>query len=176
MGYFDGMFSLQVKPDSKPYQETPRHVAYMLQKPFKEELERLHQQDIITPVGIDEMVEWCNSFVLILKPNGKVRLCVDLAKLNQALIRPVQRGHTLSDIFQKLNNVKYPSLIDVSSGYHNLKLDETSAYLTTFTCQFDRYSYKRLHLEQHPQVICFNGIWMKFSKMYLMYWALQLIC
>ena len=36
------------------------------------------------------------------------------------------------------------SLIDVSSGYHSLKLDEKSSYLTIFTCQFGRYSYKRL--------------------------------
>ena len=30
------------------------------------------------------------------------------------------------------------------SGYHNLKLDETSSYLTTFMCQFGRYWYKWL--------------------------------
>ena len=31
-----------------------------------------------------------------------------------------------------------------SSGYYNLKPDERSSYLTTFTCQFFRYQYKRL--------------------------------
>ena len=34
IGCFDGTFSLQLKPDSKPYQVPLRHVAYMLQKPF----------------------------------------------------------------------------------------------------------------------------------------------
>ena len=79
---FDGTFSLQVKPDSKPYQVSLVHVAYALQKPFKEELEKLQQQDIMTPLDIDEMVEWYNSFILILKPNGRVRLCIDQARLN----------------------------------------------------------------------------------------------
>ena len=78
-GCFDGMFSLQLKPDSKPYQAPLRHIAYALQKPFKGELERLQQQDIITPLSIDETVGWCNSFILILKPHGKVRLHLDLA-------------------------------------------------------------------------------------------------
>ena len=32
----------------------------------------------------------------------------------------------------------------MSSGYHNLKLDKKSSYLTTFACQFGRYRYKRL--------------------------------
>ena len=56
-GCFDAMFSLQVKPDSKPYQVPPRQITYVLQKPFKEELERLQQHDIITPVGLDVMAE-----------------------------------------------------------------------------------------------------------------------
>ena len=94
-GCFEGTFSLQLKPDSKPYQVPPRHVAYVLQKPFKEELECL-------------------------------------------------RGPTLNDILPRLNNVQYMSIIDASSGYHNLKLDTQSSYLTTFTCQFGRYRYKCL--------------------------------
>ena len=32
IGCFKGTFSLQLKPDSKPYQVPPRHVAYALQK------------------------------------------------------------------------------------------------------------------------------------------------
>ena len=68
------------------------------------------------------MAEWCNSFVLIPKANGKVRLCLDPAQLNQALIRPIHRGPTCNDILLKLNNVEYMSIIDASFGYHNLKL------------------------------------------------------
>ena len=45
----------------------------MLQKSFKEELEWLQKQDIITPLGVDETAELCNSFVLVPVPNGKVR-------------------------------------------------------------------------------------------------------
>ena len=41
-------------------------------------------------------------------------------------------------------NVKYLSLIDVRSWYHNLKLNDRPSYFTTFTCQFSRYRYKRL--------------------------------
>ena len=98
VGCFDGTFSLQLKPGSKPHQVPPRHVAYGLQKSFKEELELLQKQDIITLLGVDETVEWCNSFVLVPKSNGKVRLCLDPTRLNQALIWPVHRGHTLNDI------------------------------------------------------------------------------
>ena len=60
-----------------------------------------------------------------------------------------QRVYTY-DMFPKLNNVKYLSLIDVSSGYHNLKLDEILSYLTTFACHFGRYRYKRLQFGTAP--------------------------
>ena len=79
IGCFKGTFSLQLKPNSKPHQMPPRHVAYALQKPFKEELEWLQEMDTIAPLGVDEMAEWCNSFVVVPKANGKVWLCLDPA-------------------------------------------------------------------------------------------------
>ena len=39
IGCFDGTFSLEVRPNSKPYQAPLRNIAYALQKPLKEELE-----------------------------------------------------------------------------------------------------------------------------------------
>ena len=40
--------------------------------------------------------------------------------------------------------MQYMSIINVSLGYHNLKLDKQSSYLTTFACPFGRYRYKHL--------------------------------
>ena len=111
-------------------------MAYALQKPFK-----ATKKDIVVPLGVDKTSEWCNSFLLVPKANGKVRLCLDPAWLNQALIRPIHRGATVNDILPKLNNAKYLSLTDVSSGYHNLKLDEKSSYFMMSACQFGRYRY-----------------------------------
>ena len=96
-------------------------MPYTLLKPFKEEFQKLKRQDIIAPLGMDKTAEWCNSFILVPKANDIVRLCLDPARLIQVLIRPVHRGPTLNDIFPKLNNVKYSSLIDDHSGYLNLK-------------------------------------------------------
>ena len=45
---------------------------------------------------------------------------------------------------------KYLSLIDGNSGYHNLKLDEKSSYLTTFAYQFGSYRYKYLPFGAAP--------------------------
>ena len=105
---------------------------------------------IITLLGVDKIAEGCNSFVLVPKQNGKVRLCLDPIRLNQALIRPINRGPMLNDLLPRLNNVKYVSMIYASSGYHNLKLDKKSLYLTTFACPFGRYQCKQLPFGAAP--------------------------
>ena len=102
------------------------------------------------PLGMDETSEWCNRFVLVPKAKGKVHLCLDLARLNRALIRPIHRDPALNDILPRPVDIKHHTLIDASSGYINLKLDEKSSYLTTFPCPNGRYRYIRLPFRATP--------------------------
>ena len=74
--------------------------------------------------------------------NGKVRLYLDLVRFNKVLIRLAHRGSTINYIKTRLAGIKYLPLIDVISGYHNLKSGEKS-YLTDL-CPFGRYQYIRL--------------------------------
>ena len=76
---FEGMSKMQMRDSSHPYQALPRRVAYVLQEPLQEELNKLKQQQIIVPAGIDETSEWCNNFVLVPKANGKFMLSLELA-------------------------------------------------------------------------------------------------
>ena len=55
-------FSLQVKQGSKPYQVPPRHIAYVLQEPFKMDLDNLQEEQIVISLGVSETAELCNSF------------------------------------------------------------------------------------------------------------------
>ena len=50
-------------------------------------------------------------------------------------------GPVVNDLYPRLTNENYLTLLDPCSGYHNLKLGKKSSYLTTFTCQFGRYRY-----------------------------------
>ena len=82
------------------------------------------------------------------KPNitkEEVKALKEIRKENSWIILTADRGMAMV--------VSYLSIIDGSSGYHNLKLDEKS-YLTTFACQFGRYRYKQLPLQQCQQVTC----------------------
>ena len=62
IGCSEGTFSLQVKDSSHPYQVPPRRVAYTLHKPLKEDLEWPQNQQIIFPLGVDEMSRVVHQF------------------------------------------------------------------------------------------------------------------
>ena len=122
-------------------------MAYALQQPFKEELDRLQKKQIIVPLDVDKASEWCDSFIMVPNVNGKVQLWQDPVRLNKVLIRPVHWGTTLNDIWPRLVGVRYLTLIDASLGYDNLKPAEQSSCLTTFSYPFGRYRYIQLQFE-----------------------------
>ena len=83
LGALKAHFCYSLNPTASHIKCHQRCVAYALQKPWvKEELKWLQELVIIAPLGVDEMAEWCNSFVVVPKANGKVELCLDPAQLN----------------------------------------------------------------------------------------------
>ena len=76
-GKLDGEIKITLKRNVVPHVAHMRRVAYSLQESLKKELDRLVQQGVIVPLGIDEPSEWCSSFVWVWKPNGKIKLCLD---------------------------------------------------------------------------------------------------
>ena len=143
-GQLKGKVKLELKEGATPYQAPVRRVAYSMVKPFNDEIDRLLKGDIIEELAADERSEWCNSYVLVRKQNGTVRLCLDPTKLNEHLMRPVYPTQKLDDILPKLHGATYFSIIDAKCGYWNLQLDEASSYLTTFSCMRGRFRFKRL--------------------------------
>ena len=69
------MFWWEVFIAGKTRQQTipgaPRHVAYALQKPFKEKLEWFQQQNIITQLGVDLTEEWWTALYWYPNPMEK---------------------------------------------------------------------------------------------------------
>ena len=57
--------------------------------------------------GCDVSPEWLNSFVIVKKPNGTLRVCLDLTDLNKDIIRPVCNAQTMDDVIHKLKHGRY---------------------------------------------------------------------
>jgi len=118
-GYIGLMNCEQVKieltDNAKPYCVN-NTIPFPLPPKVKEELVRMLEA-VITKEGT-EPTDWCAPMVPVIKPNGKVRICVDLRKLNEAVKRVKYFFPILEDVAPKLGGAKVFSKLDAPSiGY-----------------------------------------------------------
>ena len=51
---------------------------------------------------VNQQTELCASMVVVLKVSGKVRICVDLTKLNESILRERHRLRAIEQTLAKL--------------------------------------------------------------------------
>ena len=93
------------------------------------ELQRLTMDGIITPVT--GSTAWISPLLVVMKPDGSVRICIDPKPLNKAL---------------KLNHYPLPVFpkVDAKDGFWRMNLDKESSDLTTFETPFGKFRWNRL--------------------------------
>ena len=141
MGCLPGDYHIDVNPTVPPVQHLPRRVPLPLKDRLKEKIEELEHKGVIKQVN--EPTPWISSMVTVVSP-GKLRICIDPRDLNKAIQRPKYQMPTLEEVLPKLANAKLFSVLDAKDGFHQVKLDEQSSYLTTFWTPFGRYRYLRM--------------------------------
>ncbi|XP_064595725.1 uncharacterized protein K02A2.6-like [Liolophura sinensis] len=134
---------IKLKENVTPYAiHTARRIPIPLLQKVEVELKRMEQSGVITKVA--EPTDWCAPMVPVVKPNGKVRICVDLRQLNKAIKRERYTLPTIDDVLHKMANAKYFSRLDASSGFYQIPLDDESSKLTCFMTHLGRYAFRRL--------------------------------
>ena len=79
-----------------------RKVPVSVKEKFEEELQRLENLNVITPV--DEPTEWVSQMVVALKKSGGLRICIDPKPLNAALKREHYQIPVIDDLLPDLPN------------------------------------------------------------------------
>ena len=128
-------YSICLQPDAKPVAlSCPRRVPIPLLPKVKEELERMEAQGVIIPV--EEPTEWCSGLVVVPKPSGKVRLCVDYTGLNKSVRREQHVLPTVDHTLGQLGGTKFFTKLDANSGFYQILLSKDSQRLTAFITPF----------------------------------------
>lgn len=133
---------IKIDPACKPVVHPPRKIPVTIRSKVKEELQRMERLNVIE--RIHEPTDWVNSMVTVVKPNGKLRICIDPRDLNKAIKREHYPMRTIEEIVAQIPNAKVFSVLDASSGFWQVKLDRESAKLCTFNTPFGRYMFTRL--------------------------------
>ena len=85
---------------------------------------------------------YINPLVVVTKPNGSIRLCLDARKLNSLLVPDYECARSVEELFQKCNGVKYMTKLDLTSGFWQIPIRTCDRKYTAFLYKNKCYQFK----------------------------------
>ena len=82
--------------------------------------------------------------VVVPKPSGSIRICVDLKPLNESVMREVHPLPKIDVTLAQLTGAKLFTKLDTNSGFWQVPLAQESKLLTTFITPYGRYYFNKL--------------------------------
>ncbi|RXN17139.1 Transposon Ty3-G Gag-Pol poly [Labeo rohita] len=147
-GCLEGEYNLEVDPAVKLVRLPKQRVPVALMKHLKDELGSPVERGIIAQV--EKSTDWISSMVVVKKPSGKLRICIDPRPLNKALRRQHFPLPTIDDVLPDLTKARVFTVCDVKDGFWHIRLLEESSYLTTFATPCGRYRWIRMPMGISP--------------------------
>jgi len=141
LGCFPEKCSIKLSRDAISSIKPANRVPFVLRDKLKTTLQSLQSRAIIEPVN--EPLEWVNKIVIVEKPNGSLRVCIDPSDLNKYILRENYTIPTIEELAPTLSNKKFFTILDVKDGFYHMKLDEESSKLCSFNTIFGAYRFLR---------------------------------
>ena len=156
-GYFEGIgcfpggpYKFHLKPEHKPAQHASRKVPIHLEATFMKEIESLIKLGILEE--LKEHTDWVNSYMIVEKDTGshhspnhtikkKLRICLDLRDLNEALEREPYHKCSVDEITAKFQEMTVFTKVDFKKGYWMVVLHPDFRKLTCMALPFGRFQW-----------------------------------
>jgi hypothetical protein len=144
LGLYTGrQVHLKLEPGTKPISSRPYGVPKMHQALFKEELDRLEKEGVLSQTGASE---WLSPTFIVPKKDRRVQWVLDFHALNKVIKHKVYNLSRIQDILSRCTGYQYFSKIDISMQYYMFELDESSKELCTICTPFGYYQYNQLRI------------------------------
>ena len=131
-------YRLKVSPSFKPVKQKRRSFAPERQKAINEEVGKLLQADAIKEV---EYPEWLANVVLVKKPNGKWRLCIDFTYINRAYPKDSFPPPRIDLIVDATSGHELLIFMDAFSSYNQISMNPSDQEKTSFVTGQGTYNY-----------------------------------
>jgi hypothetical protein len=119
VGRLPGIHKIHIDENVKPVVHPARNVPIKLRSKVKKELERMERDGIIERET--NPTAWVSSMVTVVKPNGKVRICLDPKDLNKAVKRQHYPLKTAEEVISRMKGAKYFSKLDAVSSFWQIE-------------------------------------------------------
>ena len=122
IGRLPGKHKIHIDHNVTPVVHPPRRLPITMRDKVKDELSRMVKEGIIKKVK--KPTSWVNSMVVVTKPNGSIRICIDPRDLNKAVKRQHFPLLTVEEVVSRMPNAKVFSKIDCTSNFWQIELDD----------------------------------------------------
>ena len=129
---------IQLMPDAKPVRRAPYRLALTEQAELQKQLKDLLDKGFICP----SHSSYASPCLFVKKKDGTFRMCCDYRALNTQTVKSQYPLPRIEDILDQLGSAKYFSKLDLAAGYHQIKMEPDSAYLTAIQTKFGLYEWK----------------------------------
>jgi hypothetical protein len=125
----------------------------------------LEQEVHLLETGVIEECEsaWSSPVVLVPKPDGSTRLCVDYRKLNEIAIPDTYPLPRLEHLLHSTGQSNFISTMDLRSGYHQVQVHEPYRDKIAFITSFGTYRFLRLPFGLRNAPATFQRLMDKFK-------------
>jgi len=106
----------------------------------KAEFERMRSMGVIEP----STGEWASPVVMVRKPDGSVRFCIDYRKLNLMTVKDAYPFPRMDECIDSLGDARVFSTLDCNSGYWQTPVAKKDKHLTAFMCHSGAWKCVRL--------------------------------
>ncbi|MCO5599275.1 hypothetical protein L7F22_053376 [Adiantum nelumboides] len=124
---------------AKPVQQRPYPMNPKYTKIIQEELEKLIECGFIYPI---EHSEWVSPIVIVPKKNGKLRVCVDLKKVNAATRRDHYPLPYSEHVLEWVAGKEAYSFLDGYSGYNQITIALEDQAKTAFITEIGVFAFR----------------------------------
>ena len=138
----DFELKLHIDPNVLPVAQKLRQVPFALRDKVKAKIDELLEGDITERV--EGPTTWASPVVVAPKPSGKIRLCVDMRRANESIIRERLPIPTIDEVLEELNGSTVFSKRDLRHGFHQVELHTDSSDITIFVTHHGLFCYERL--------------------------------
>jgi hypothetical protein len=110
-------------------------------KAVEAEVQRLQDAKVIREV---KYLVWMANTVPVKKKNGKSRMCVDFTDLNKACKKDDFPFEMVDKIIDDATNSEMLSLLDMFSGYHQIRVRKEDEEKISFITPFGTFCFVRM--------------------------------
>lgn len=114
--------------ESKPIHQKQYNFSPIVKQAIEKELDEMLATDVVEP----SCSPWCSPVLIVKKPNGENRLCLDSRQLNKVTKRDTYPLPRVANILDNLRNAKFLSTIDLKSAFWQIQLEQGSKEKTAF--------------------------------------------